>query len=302
MRSVTTARPRLCRAMANGCWAAALLGLVVSAVRCSAGDPPGEAEKTGTVALRLTLPAGVVINQINYAISGPNTYSGTANVKGAPVLQVGVNQIAPGSGYVLSENATTVDGTIACAGASAPFTVSSGQTTAVSLALSCTKAAAAGSVLGTAVGTDCAQWTSAFAAPNETTVGDSVQISAAATAPNAAALTYTWTALAGSIDTPNQATANFTCPSTPGQVTITLTVGDGPLPPGGSCPASDTTTSLVVTCDPQASADSGVAACMPDATTCNSCLAPAVDFLNQCAPQTAGCIPFTDTVPTHPTL
>ena len=45
--------------------------------------------------------------------------------------------------------------------------------------------------------------------------------------------------------------------------------------------------------------------CVSDAATCNSCYSAAQaaqDPLNACAPETANCIPFTGTVPSHPTL
>lgn len=45
--------------------------------------------------------------------------------------------------------------------------------------------------------------------------------------------------------------------------------------------------------------------CTSDASTCNSCYTAsqaAQDPLNACAPETANCIPFTGTVPSHPTL
>jgi hypothetical protein len=45
--------------------------------------------------------------------------------------------------------------------------------------------------------------------------------------------------------------------------------------------------------------------CTSDASTCNSCYTAAqavADPLNACAPETVNCIPFTGTVPTHPTL
>jgi hypothetical protein len=45
--------------------------------------------------------------------------------------------------------------------------------------------------------------------------------------------------------------------------------------------------------------------CTSDASTCNSCYTAqqaAEDPLNACAPETVNCIPFTGTVPSHPTL
>jgi hypothetical protein len=239
--------------MRSVAWKTVILGLVVSAAGCSSSAPNGNslgAERVGSVGMELTLPAGLIINQVAYTISGPVSYSGTINVEDSSVIELGVGNVAPGSGYVLSENAATADGTVVCSGASAPFSVNAGQTTSVSVALACTTSPEAGAVVGTSVATECATWTSALATPNETTVGDAVQVSASATAPDLSALTYAWTASAGTLDTPNQASANFTCPSTPGPVTLTLTVGDGPISSGGACPASDTTTTITVTCDP----------------------------------------------------
>jgi hypothetical protein len=45
--------------------------------------------------------------------------------------------------------------------------------------------------------------------------------------------------------------------------------------------------------------------CKSDASTCNSCYTSsqaAADPLNACAKETANCVPFTKTVPSHPTL
>jgi hypothetical protein len=39
------------------------------------------------------------------------------------------------------------------------------------------------------------------------------------------------------------------CPA-PGSATVTLTVDDGSLPDGGSCPPKLTTVTTTVTCDP----------------------------------------------------
>jgi len=51
------------------------------------------------------------------------------------------------------------------------------------------------------------------------------------------------------------------------------------------------------------SPDSGTApACTSDAATCNSCSSPSVDFHNACSSQVGGCVPFTGTVPPHPTV
>lgn len=240
-----------------------ILGLVgaaaIGASGCSSAPSNGaaRAEPLGTVGMAVSLPGNLEIDTISYSITGPSTYTGTLDVQGDSVIQLGVTNVTAGSGYILSENATSVDGTVVCSGSSAPFAVSAGATTAVTVALACTTAPDAGAVVGTTVATECAKWTSALATPNETTVGGVVQVAAAATAPNPSAVTFTWSASAGAIDTPNASSANFTCPTTPGPVTITLTVGDGPIPDGGACPASDTTTTLTVTCDAAPAVDAG---------------------------------------------
>jgi hypothetical protein len=265
--------------MRNVAWKTVFLGLIASASACSSasngsGSSPASANRVGSVGLELTLPAGLVINQVAYTLGGPSSYAGTIDVSDSSTIEVGVGNVATGSGYVLSETAATDDGTVVCSGSSAPFSVSAGQTTAVNVALACTTSPEAGAVVGTSVATECATWTSAFATPNETTVGGIAQISASATAPDLSAVTFTWSPSAGTIDTPNQASANFTCPATPGAVTLTLTVGDGPIPSGGACPLSDTTTTITVTCDPIAidagPVDSGAAADTGSDTTADS--------------------------------
>jgi hypothetical protein len=236
-------------------WKVGVLGVAAAmcaatmAVGCSSGRASSaQRDDVGTVGMQLVLPGGLTINTLSYTVSGPNSYSGTVNVAGSSNINFGVANVAPGSGYVLSESASSADGVVTCSGTSAPFTVSSGQTTTVAVALACTASPDAGTIIGTSVATECAKWTSAFATPSQTTVGGTVQINAAATAPNPSAITFAWTASAGTIDTPNQPSANFTCPSTPGPVTLTLTVGDGAIPEGGACPAVDTTTTITVTC------------------------------------------------------
>ncbi len=249
-------------------WKAVVLALAGTAAGCSSGTSigasPAGGARIGTVGMELTLPGSLVVNQVSYAISGPNTYSGTVDVSAASVISFGVTNIAPGAGYVLSESASTVDGTVVCSGASAPFAVIAGETTAVSVALACTTAPDAGAILGTTVASECAKWSSALAAPNETTVGTTSQLSASATAPDPSALTFAWTASAGTIDTPDQASAVFTCPATPGPVTLTLSVSDGPVPAGGACPSADTTTTIIVTCDATDAGASGTDAGSPD--------------------------------------
>jgi hypothetical protein len=210
----------------------------------------GPSEKTGegTVGMKLALPGGVTLNAATWTITGPNGYSQTNTVNVAQSLDLGfsVGGIPAGSGYTISITGTATNGTTTCSG-SAPFTVTALTTTNVTVVLQCANPATeAGSAN---VGTQtyfCATPTSVSASPNETTLGSSVTVTAAATAPNAGALAYQWSAPSGTFSAPTSATTSFTC-TTSGSVTLTATVSDGTVPDGGSC-ANDTTT-VTVQCD-----------------------------------------------------
>jgi hypothetical protein len=214
------------------------------------GTPVAQSDKTGegSVGMRLTLPGGVTLNSATWTITGPNGYAQTNTVSIAQSLDLSftVGGIPAGAGYTISITGTATNGTTTCSG-SAPFTVTALATTNVTVVLQCANPAAeAGSA---SVGTEtyfCATPTSASASPNETTLGNSVTVTAAATAPNAGALTYQWSASSGSFSAPTSATTSFTC-TTSGAVTLTATVSDGAVPDGGSC--ANSTESVVVQCD-----------------------------------------------------
>ena len=46
----------------------------------------------------------------------------------------------------------------------------------------------------------------------------------------------------------------------------------------------------------------GGSPCTSDSSLCNSCSAPDADFHNACSSQVTNCVPFTGTVPPHPTV
>jgi hypothetical protein len=89
----------------------------------------------------------------------------------------------------------------------------------------------------------CANLDSLGASPLETAVNTPISLSATASA-GTVPVTFAWTATAGSFDSTTSATPVFTCPSTPGPVTITVTVS-----PGDPACNTVTTQSVTVTCD-----------------------------------------------------
>jgi len=239
---------------------AVLLGVAVAAAStasfsaCSGngggggGDDQGE-EGTGTLSLQLTLPGGESVDTAAYVIHGPTTYTGTSSVVGSgSTFGFVIPDVAPGSGYTITITARSVDGTVTCAGDSSPFSVQSRRTTLVNVLLACTTTMEAGSVVIQGTGFACASWHTAVADPATAATGGTVALVGFASGPDPGAITYQWSATAGTIAGATTANAKFTCPATPGDVTITLTVGDGAVPEGGTCPTDSSATTLTVTC------------------------------------------------------
>jgi hypothetical protein len=261
--------------MKNKIGRALILGLVgaAAAAACSKGasiegTPPSvrhsSSIQTGTVGAQLTLPSGSVINTVNYTLTnGTNTITGSVNVAAATTISFVIPNVPVGNNYTVTLTAVTTDGTVSCTGTSATFNVLARQTTNVNVQLVCS--AAGGGDAGTVVVNGnldyCATWNTIAANPSSAATGASVSLTAGGSAPIPASLTFTWSASAGTVSgatqTGNVDTATFTCPATAGVETITVVLGDGPLPEGGACPASQTTATVNVTCG--AVADAGPA-------------------------------------------
>ena len=207
---------------------------------------------TGTVGLTLTLPGGENVDTVTWTITGPNGAStvvqqGTVNLQNSETISFLAGGLPPGQGYGVTLSGTSTDGLVTCTG-SATFSITARQTTNVTVLLQCaTGAPDSGSALINGQPFNCATVTSVSETPAETTVGNSVSLAAAATAPNAAALSYAWSASSGSFSAPTSATTSFTC-SAPGAVTVTVSVSDGTLPDGGSCNPALTQSSVQVQC------------------------------------------------------
>jgi phospholipase C len=227
---------------------------------CSSGgvtpesDPSGTSQgEVGSVGMQLTLPGGEQINTVNWVVTGPNPattvlQTGSVNVGNSTTVSFLVAGIPAGANYTISLSGSSTDGTVTCLGG-ATFSTTARTTTNVSVALQCSTAPLeAGSALVNASTFNCATWNSVTASPSETTIGHSVAVNALGTGPNPAAVTYAWSAPSGSFDTPNAASANFTC-GAPGPVTLTVTVADGTVPEGGTCNSSTSTATVQVQCD-----------------------------------------------------
>jgi hypothetical protein len=222
----------------------------------SGGQTPGHTG-FGNIKTELSVAPGENITSVNWTITQGTTtvLSGTFAVPAAATsISFNIPNVPAGTGYVLSLSAVTADGTISCAGSSAPFTVTALQTTNVQVYLTCTTSAGtdAGAVQVNGNPEPCATWTSASATPASQVPGGTIALAAGAVAPNSATITYLWTATGGgTIASPNSQTTTFTCPAAASSVSITLLVGDGATLLDGAaftCPAATSSTTLNVLC------------------------------------------------------
>jgi len=211
-------------------------------------DEPGSASdgSVGSLGLELQLAPGITVNAIGWSISNAGSgfaRSGSVNVQNSNRVRFQIGAVPSGAGYRISLTATSVDGSLTCAG-SASFDVTQSMTTNVAVNLSCAPAAAnTGTVVVTGTTEICANLDSITVLPLETTVNQPIALSAAASAGSAPA-SFTWTATAGSFDDPSSATPIFTCPELAGTVTITVTAS----PSSAAC-TTVTSQSVDVTCD-----------------------------------------------------
>ena len=214
---------------------------------------------TGSIDLDLTIPGGESIEQVAWAVTGPNGLStvftsGTQTVN-ALAVDFLVGAIPAATGYRITLSGSSSSG-VTCTGG-ANFNIIAHETTTVGVAMACSSAPA-GSI-GTLVNGqtyDCAAVTGVTASPTTLAVGGSVTLVAMADAPNAGNLTYAWSAPSGSFSAATSAQSSFLC-TAPGVVPLTVVVADGALPDGAVCNPATTTMTIMVTCTGVAS-DAGM--------------------------------------------
>jgi hypothetical protein len=184
----------------------------------------GASGDVGSVALALQV-AGATVNSFSYSLTGPSSKSGSIDVSNSTTVSTLLSPIPAGTGYSLTLNGTSTDGSTTCTGTSGTFNVTAKMTTSVSVAIECNKAHTTGSVLIKGSINVCAEVTGVSAAPP---VGATIALTAMADDPDNApsAITYTWTTDSGTISDPTAPNPVLTC-SQPGTVNLTVKVSDG---------------------------------------------------------------------------
>jgi hypothetical protein len=212
---------------------------------CSGSNPAPDA-RTGVVGAELQLAPGVTLDTISWSITNAATgftRSGSVNVALSNSIAFQIPGVPAGVGYAITLSGVSIDGSLTCVG-TASFDVTAGVTVSVAVRLFCTGARADAGNVGVTASTDvCANIDSFGFSTAETTVGQPIAFSATASA-GSVQPTFAWTASAGTFDNPASATPVFTCPASPGPVTVTVTVSPG----DAACPTT-TTQSTTVTCD-----------------------------------------------------
>jgi hypothetical protein len=188
----------------------------------------------------LTLPGGEHLSSIAYTLTnGTSTYTGTYAVGDASTISFAIGGVAAGSGYSLAIHGTTDDGKDICSypapgdPLSSSITVTNRATTLVTLNMQCLSTAGldSGSVLTSAVQSNCPVWNTIVVNPENLTLsggnvneggvpgstaiypgttatsavivsGQSAVLVASATGPNQSALAFNWSATAGTIGSP----------------------------------------------------------------------------------------------------
>ncbi|HTB60141.1 MAG TPA: alkaline phosphatase family protein [Polyangia bacterium] len=197
----------------------------------------------GSVDIAL-VQGGVTLTTVNYSISGPNSFSktGTINVASSNTISAIIGGLPAGNGFTISLTATGTDGSNC--GGSAPFNVTAGAVTAVSVVLDCHQPANTGSVSVNGTVNVCPNLQGISASPAEVAVGSSLSLSATAVDPDngPSPLSYSWTTSSGTLTGANTASPSLECLTT-GPATVSVTVSDGD--PLASCAAQG---SVQVTC------------------------------------------------------
>ncbi|MDQ2643459.1 MAG: hypothetical protein M3020_06580 [Myxococcota bacterium] len=213
-------------------------------IACSGASPEELASDgdRGDLGVELQLAPGVTLNTVAWSVSHAASgfsRNGSVNVKSSSSLRFRVGGLPTGSGYTLELSATSADGSFNCSGF-ADFTVSAGAPVQVEVTLACSRPARNGSIEVTGTTQICATIDSLDVSSLD--AGLEAPVALAVSALGATA--FAWTASAGTFSDPASATPTFTCPATPGVVSVSVAASPG----GDACP--DSTASLEIDCQP----------------------------------------------------
>ncbi|MEM7437455.1 MAG: bifunctional metallophosphatase/5'-nucleotidase [Myxococcota bacterium] len=201
--------------------------LAVFAAGCSTNSGETGAAVTGSAALSLEVVDGIEFDAVEYEITGgdmePMGGSIDTSAPGA-TASVEVFGIAPGDDYTVTMTATSTDGETSCKG-SEDFAVETGVATDVMVILNCKRPPTLGAVRANGKFNICAQLTKVIVSPLQTSVGNSIDLSAEGEDAEGDELRFWWMANGGEIPNEDAASTVFICTEA-GDYEIKVTVSD----------------------------------------------------------------------------
>ncbi|MEY4513989.1 MAG: hypothetical protein RLZZ450_6111, partial [Pseudomonadota bacterium] len=199
------------------------------------------ASPMGTLGLGLQLDPNVVLDTIDYEITGVGfTRTGSLSVPGTgTTFSSTITEIPVGQGHRLRlTSRARGDAGVACVG-DAVFGVVQNATTQVDVTLLCDTLDTSGAAAINGAFNVCPAVTSTTFTPTVQTVGGTIALGLTARdvdhAPSA--LSYSWSAASGSFANATSATPTFTC-TTAGAISIQYSVSDGSCSRGGVLPVT----------------------------------------------------------------
>jgi hypothetical protein len=205
-----------------------ILALAAGSLGCPRGSGSDEGDDPGRVKLGVRIPQGIVLNQLDYTMTGPflRQTTGTITVpRPVPEVLATISGLPPGIAYSVVIEGVSVDGQARCQG-DASFKVLPGRTTMVMIFLQCRTSGTSGEDLQITATVDvCPVITSFSVSPVMSTVGGAVAVSARATDVDDGPPTLHWSAASGRFDDPSAADTQYHCLA-PGVVTVAIIAAD----------------------------------------------------------------------------
>lgn len=204
-----------------------IVGLSAALSACGAEEPQGG---VGSARLNLVLPDGSELLSLSWVLTGgalSEPRVGAIDLGDADdAITAFIGGIPVASGYNIELGGLTSDG-VTCA-ADADFDMpSAGATVSVSLTLNCGGGdSRSDGDLVVNVRVNACPTVDVVVTPMNVSVGDTMDLDAHAEDANGDTLTYQWSATAGTIDSPDDHHAHYTC-TLAGPVTLTIEVDDG---------------------------------------------------------------------------
>jgi hypothetical protein len=226
----------------------AACGALLLGALALAGCQSASSDRSGQVAMRVSLAGSASVAAVNYAVTGPTAVAGTIDASQGATVAAMIGPLAAGSGYTIDLTATASDGAV-CKGSAGPFSVAAHVVSPVAVVLTCHRSNDSGTVTVDGTVSVCPGIDALVAAPSEAYVGNDIRLTATAGPDDQAhgfPLTWSW---AGATSSDALGDAVFHC-TAPGRFDVSLAVGNGNPACATTQPAETARATVTVTCTP----------------------------------------------------